>query len=299
MTLKSKIKYLLRKYPLIIRYFKKINRGIILPINKTKRNFLLRKFNHGGFKKFNVSEYNFFLFLNPKNGMMDETAFLEKTYEKEVTSILLKNLKTDSVFIDVGANIGYYTNLAGSICKNGKVLAFEPIKRIYEQNLKSIKRNKYKNVELLNFALGEKTEKSKINIFNKNVGASSIISGKNQTVDSVEKIKITYLDKLFKKIKRIDLIKIDAEGFEYFVFLGMKKLLKKFKPKIVFEFSPYAYEMINKDLSKKILIFLKKLGYSLYDLDYGINIINFEDYLKLFNESEAHTNIFCVQSFKG
>ena len=39
---------------------------------------------------------------------------------------------------------------------------------------------------------------------------------------------------------------MDIEGFESFAFLGMEQLIYRFSPKIVFEFSPYYYESIEK-----------------------------------------------------
>ena len=71
-----------------------------------------------------------------------------------------------------------------------------------------------------------------------------------------------------KKIKflrfRIDLIKIDTNGYEYNVIKGMEKIVKKNRPALIIE--------INKD-SKKIDFFLKRLGY------FGYYYSSFEDKL--------------------
>lgn len=204
-----------------------------------------------------------------------------------------------STFIDVGANIGYFTNLAASVCHEGQVFAFEPIKRIYEQNNKSVKKNNFTNVQLFNLACGSKNESSEIFMSSSNMGGSSIIKNK-LGLEGVsgktyrEKISIKKLDEVLKGIKKIDLIKMDVEGFEYYAFLGMKNSLKKFKPKIVFEFSYYVYENIERGLSKKILHLLSNLGYSLLDLDLNQKIVDIKSYLKTFENSTNVSDIFCV-----
>jgi hypothetical protein len=87
---------------------------------------------------------------------------------------------------------------------------------------------------------------------------------------------------------------MDIEGYEFFAFLGMQNIIKKYKPKIVFEFSPSIYDLIDKTISLKILFFLKDNDYKLYDVDNGYKEItkkNFTNFIKHYQFDQ--TNIYC------
>ena len=70
-----------------------------------------------------------------------------------------------------------------------------------------------------------------------------------------QKIKTVTLDYFFinKKIKNLDLIKIDVEGTEYKVIKGGRKIIKNFKPIMIIEIMKQNYS-----IEKNILNFLKK-----------------------------------------
>jgi ubiquinone/menaquinone biosynthesis C-methylase UbiE len=52
---------------------------------------------------------------------------VKRTYEQHITKVIRSYLKPGAVFIDIGANIGYYTLLsAAHVGDTGKVIAFEP-----------------------------------------------------------------------------------------------------------------------------------------------------------------------------
>src|SRR5262245_33163632 len=62
------------------------------------------------------------------------------SYEEHVTSVIRNELREGSIFLDLGANIGYFSMLACSLVKEtGKVIAFEPnpqnLQLIYESKL--------------------------------------------------------------------------------------------------------------------------------------------------------------------
>jgi FkbM family methyltransferase len=137
-----------------------------------------------------------------------------------VYKILGNNVKT---VVDVGANIGQFSNAIKTWYPQANIHAFEPDPQVFEileSNLSS------DNVTLYNYALSEKKETLK---FYKSQGSlvSSIIKTKESkssiTVDAVP------LDGLIKDIKSIDLFKIDVEGAEINVLKGAHKTLKKSK----------------------------------------------------------------------
>lgn len=231
-------------------------------LRKLVRGLFLIGFRRPIFKLIKVGKIRFWLLIDPKNGELDEFIYIGRSsYEPQVTKKILENLRDDSTFLDIGANIGYYTNLCGTVLKKGRVLSFEPIKRLYEQNRKSIGKNNLKNVKIFNFGCGTKYETKSIYINDENVAGASLIKKKYRLEkkggsEYLEKVNLVRLDNFLKNEEKIDFVKIDVEGFEYCVLKGMKKILKKFRPKIIIEFSSYTYEKQKKGLSEEILNFL-------------------------------------------
>ena len=53
-------------------------------------------------------------------------------YETDISTYFIKNLKTDSRCLDIGANFGFYTCLMARFCPHGKVIGVEPVDTVYE-----------------------------------------------------------------------------------------------------------------------------------------------------------------------
>ncbi len=216
-------------------------------------------------KKELLVNFNGFKMLLNNNSPQDYDYFKgwieEVSYEKKVTDTIKSLLKKNDIFIDVGANSGYYSLLASYIVsKRGKVFAFEPVKDTYMRLLKNKKINKFINIFTYNIALGNYNGKIKINISKYSDGQNSI----GPIKDSYKQINVNIrkLDTVIKNsdIKKIKLIKIDAEGYELEVLKGSIKLLK-FNPKIVFEYNKESVYRNKLDYNL-IFEFLTDLGYS-------------------------------------
>ncbi len=258
-------------------------------INYSK-NKKLKEFNTPLLKEIKIEGKIFFIWINPDNGLHDKSLFLDIPHEKQVVNTIIKNIKKEDTFLDIGANIGYYTNLLPMFCKN--VIGFEPIKRIYKQNLKSIQKNRYQNVKLYNLALGEKSGTSKIYENRKNIGGSSLIKNKLATEEQdnefEEEVKIVDGDSFLKDTK-IDFIKMDVEGYELYVLKGINKIIKKYKPKIIMEFSPKIYEAVKEGSSKELMEFLKENNYSIFDVETKKRFIFYEK-----DKIKRIRNLFCI-----
>jgi FkbM family methyltransferase len=150
-------------------------------------------------------------------------------YEAKTIDIITSRLKEGDIFIDVGANEGFFTILGGRIVgEKGKVLSIEPQNRLINVIKENININKLSNVDVVNVACSDGTKvKSIIYLCPSTVTGSSsmvrkyIIPRKQEVIcNTLDNIALKY------KIKNIDLIKIDVEGYEYEVLLGAKNLLK-------------------------------------------------------------------------
>lgn len=194
-------------------------------------------------------------------------------YEEYESQLILQNVNKDSVVIDVGANIGYYTLLLAKVCK--KVYAFEPDKNCFEILKKNIDENKLKNVVLFNLAVSDKKEKAEFIIDKENLGNSRIqtpqSSGQLPLTGEHKTILCESLDNFIKN-EKVDLIKIDVQGHEPKVILGAKRIIKKYKPILFLEYSPTDYRKNNLD-GRGMVNFLKQTYKQIFTIDYWFYVL--------------------------
>jgi FkbM family methyltransferase len=129
------------------------------------------------------------------------------------------------VFIDVGANVGVFSDGIINARRDCQCYLFEPIPEYYDYCVKKYKDNKRVIVE--NYALGDVCEESKIYMDKKNLGWNTVIESMTNPLMAKIQIKMIKFDDYVDEIglNNIDLLKIDVEGAEYRVLSGMKKTL--------------------------------------------------------------------------
>lgn len=166
-------------------------------------------------------------------------------------------IKPGFTCIDIGANMGYYSVFLSKYAgENGKVYAVEPVPLFCEIWKKNTK--KYKNLKLLNFALGNNKTVVEMGmpLFDGELhhGMTRVISDKNLDYYKKFEVEMKIPDKVFADIAKIDFIKIDVEGYEHLVFENMIQTIEKHKPLIQSELS-------GKENRQSVISILKSLGY--------------------------------------
>ncbi len=152
-------------------------------------------------------------------------------YESVTTSVLKKYLTPSMKCVDVGANIGYYTLL---MARNSEVVwAFEPEEKNYKDLLENIKLNHFQNIIPINRAVGAIGEVKNLYVSSEESGEHSLVSKRH--CKSTTKVEVVTLDSMIKQ--RIDVVKIDTEGYDFNVLLGAKRLLST-HPLLITEFWP-------------------------------------------------------------
>ncbi|MDX1653031.1 MAG: FkbM family methyltransferase [Brumimicrobium sp.] len=140
--------------------------------------------------------------------------------------------------IDIGANVGDVTLHAAQIVgKNGEIHAFEPDPTNYKRLTANLNLNTFNNIRKNQVGLGHETGTFKIaNIDSGNQGMNRIIQGKPTNLNTHE-INVITLDSyaLENRLEKIDLIKIDVEGFEYNVLKGSTAVINNFHPTFFIE----------------------------------------------------------------
>jgi FkbM family methyltransferase len=168
--------------------------------------------------------------------------FRRKIHEPSLTQLLLARFANtaEKNFIDVGANIGYFSCLMSKLAgPAGKVLAIEP----EQQNLRllenNIKLNNLTNVVVHPCALGSREGSAMLGLYKpSNRGRHSLLE---KDAKSQIKVPVRTLDDIARDsgrtVRSWSLVKIDVEGYEGFVIEGAKETLPQIEM-LVMEFSP-------------------------------------------------------------
>lgn len=155
--------------------------------------------------------------------------YLRGTYEPDETALLLSILKTGMVFFDVGANIGYFTTLASKLVgPSGKVLAAEPDPENFALLERNIRKNGLQNVVLFNCALGAEAGGAQLFRAASNKGDHRLYASGDNLRDSVA-VKVDTFDHLLSvaNVDQVDVVKMDAQGYEGHILAGMKETLRR------------------------------------------------------------------------
>lgn len=158
--------------------------------------------------------------------------------EANLTSFLLRFLKGGHIFVDVGAHIGFYSMLASHLVENtGKVFSFEPTPWTF--SLLNKNTSNKSNVKIENTGISETEGIISFEDYGPGYGAYNTASDKGTMLNFKPKkveIKTIFLDRYFSESSITpDFIKLDAEGFEYKILLGMEATLKTTRPLITLE----------------------------------------------------------------
>ena len=184
-------------------------------------------------------------------------------FDDEVLGILLKLAKDSPVICDIGANIGFYSIAMAQQVPSARVLAFEPNPRTHKLLTNHVNLNEVENIDVVPIAAGDKDDTWTWRIYDEDEvldvsGVSNDIAVPVRRVD--DEIKSRGID-----LKDVGLIKIDVEGFELEVLLGLEEIIRTSKPYICFEsiFSCYVERPQKRDLAFDLL---KQAGYLLYHI---------------------------------
>lgn len=182
--------------------------------------------------------------------------------ESATTEFLSSFIKRDMTFVDVGANVGYFTLLAASL--GARVVAYEPTPEVYTRLRENIELNGLQNVTLMNAAVAEKAGTLTFHQSPDDPEANSIF-GEGECIQ-VQAVALD--DDLSRRdIRQVDLLKIDAEGAEPLVLAGAAKLLSSEHPPVmVIEVNPYCLRNAGSS-AEALLELIKSSGYRCIEIE--------------------------------
>ena len=162
------------------------------------------------------------------------TFFLGRYYEMGVQRVLDAILMPGDRFVDIGANIGMITLHARSLIgSTGRIDCFEPNPECVERLRRHLQINNIENVTIHTCALSDKVGNSNLNLSSEHSGTATLTE-----VDEVKRtlpVTVCVGDDLLMEGPRINVMKVDVEGYEMKVLKGLARTLEKFRPIIITE----------------------------------------------------------------
>jgi FkbM family methyltransferase len=193
----------------------------------------------------------------------------DEHYEQETTHAILAVLEEGDVFVDLGANEGFFSVLASKkVGERGRVISIEPQERLWSVLMKNYFNNNCMNCTLAPYAISNREGETEINLYPSiNTGASSIKSTHNSFLKGITRqkqtIKQVTLDHLFESyaLQEVKLLKIDIEGFELFALMSGREILKQGKVKnILIETHPEILKSLGQS-QEEVFDLLTGMGY--------------------------------------
>ena len=228
----------------------------------------------------NVEIDRFRMRVAPDWNPINKTIGTHRRYEPHVAVHVKNLLKSNMVFVDIGANIGYYTLLAAS--RGAKVYAFEPNTRNVWLLGQSARDNGF-DIKIFPYALAD-TER--LVLYNPQRGNGQVTDLPTSLPSEAQQIlRSMTLDGVLEGV-RPDLIKIDVEGAEGLVLQGAQRTLDS-RPVVISEFAPNTLPAISGVSPQEYLDEFVRRGYSLHvcEMDLTLREVSTDELVKASSET--------------
>jgi FkbM family methyltransferase len=184
--------------------------------------------------QFILDEVNFPIFLDKNEKIISDNILKTGSWESHQLVLYKQLINHKGIFIDIGANVGINCIYSKYIKPDAKIYAIEPSTEnfiILKKNIENLKLD----IQIFNIALSDKN--TSVSFIGH--GTNAALVHKEKLFDSSYKVKSLTLDNFIDtKIgkKKIDLVKIDVEGFADLI---LHKKLRAFQiiKSIILEFS--------------------------------------------------------------
>lgn len=177
-------------------------------------------------------------------------------FDRSIVQVLLDHARPDDVLLDIGANIGYVSAVFLQKVSGSTAICIEPQPGIVDLLRKNMAPFGDR-AEVFQIGLADRDGKLPFHVNEGNRGASRI------SEDGEVEIPVREAGAMLRAIPRVDLLKIDVEGFEEPIFRAMGDELKRLRPRaILFEDQTRAASPVG-----GIGTILTGAGYRIYGID--------------------------------
>jgi FkbM family methyltransferase len=206
--------------------------------------------------------------LVPKDYISTQIIF-SKSYEPLSLNLALELLKdTEGCFLDVGGNIGLFSNMVAKSYPDKQIIAIEP----EENNFKLLNKNLLENTPnkaiTLNIAVGESVKLIQLERpVDNNNGTFRVVLEKQAEENKGRYYPMLDLKTVLQElnVSKVSLMKIDIEGHEMEAFKGMDWLSSNKPDHIIMEYSDYVGRTGSS--ADDVLNYLTEKGYKAYSID--------------------------------
>ncbi|MCJ7544561.1 MAG: FkbM family methyltransferase [Phycisphaerae bacterium] len=181
-----------------------------------------------------------------------------QVWEPRETDLVLRYLTDGSVFIDIGANCGWFSLVAASRFPTARVYAIEPLPRTFALLKRNIELNGLSHITAGNVGLWDQQKQLRF---------TNYLGPKNHVTDDPDETRVDVvpcmrLDDYVQqeRIDRVDFIKCDVEGAELHVLRGAEVTLGTHKPMLLIELQGRLARRYG-HTTRESIEFLTGLGY--------------------------------------
>lgn len=185
------------------------------------------------------------IFVDSRDISVSPALIMDGHWEPEVTSVFTSLLKPSDVFIDIGANMGYFGLIAGTIVNaaaGGAIHMIEANPALVPLIFKSINvTGLLGTASVSNFAISDRSAEVQLQVVKDLMGSSSLLdldsafrAANEQTstvgfeVKETVQVPAITLDSYaeMESLDRVDVIKVDIEGHEEQAYAGMRRIIE-------------------------------------------------------------------------
>jgi len=164
---------------------------------------------------------------------------LGRTVEPHISFVFRCFLNPRAVVLDIGANFGLYTAITAAVIRTrGRLFAFEPNPHTFGFLLRTLHANgviNNPNITLVNKAVGRSNGRAELHYIDQNLAVASMTDPRLLGAGIVEEwgmklhtveVDTTTIDDYLPAGLAVDLVKIDVEGHEPYVLMGMERTIE-------------------------------------------------------------------------
>jgi FkbM family methyltransferase len=181
------------------------------------------------------------IFLRRSDVLVSGPVLAGHPHEPHVWAALVPLLRPGATYVDVGANVGLFAlPAARRIGPSGRVVAVEPLADNVQLLCAAAARNRFDNLQVMPFAASD--HHGVVAVVSRQETTNSFTPPDRAVHPGAPCAPCAPLDALVRGCERIDLVKVDVEGYEPAVIAGSRELLARHRPTLLIEFNPFGLE---------------------------------------------------------
>jgi FkbM family methyltransferase len=179
-------------------------------------------------------------FIDPSDLIMAPQLIVYRQWEPDISRYMIESVGPDTVFVDVGANFGYFSILAASRigqAGKGRVIAIEPNPKMLRLLRKNAKINwSMAPLDIQPFAVSESRGYVRFRV-PESAANASMVQPETESDDTFI-VETRAIDEITQG-QSVDIMKVDVEGFETFALRGARQTIKNSPAiQVIMEWSP-------------------------------------------------------------